>query len=140
MANEDAIRQFVREIVRQALSESMAASPGETPQSPSAYFAPWTGIEYEAHPSRGQFNINEATLNTSDLLEFVESKLCQSKRTNPATIAGCAAAWDFDRFGCQSLTSPLAPQKSRFKLFHFPIIASPSLPVCSLVTNQLPAS
>jgi hypothetical protein len=95
MANEDAIRQFVREIVRQALSESMAASPGETPQSPSAYFAPWTGIEYEAHPSRGQFNINEATLNTSDLLEFVESKLCSIEKNKPCDHCGMCRSLGF---------------------------------------------
>ena len=95
MANEDAIRQFVREIVRQALSESMAAPPSETTQSPSAYFAPWTGVEYEAHPSREQFNINEATLNASDLLEFVESKLCSIEKNKPCDHCGMCRSLGF---------------------------------------------
>ncbi len=95
MANEDAIRKFVREIVRQALSESMAAPPGETPQSPSAYLAPWTGVEYEAHPSRQQFNINEATVSIGDLLEFVEAGVCSIEKNKPCDHCGMCRSLGF---------------------------------------------
>jgi len=95
MANEDAIRKFVREIVRQALSESMAAPPSETPQSPSAYHAPWTGVEYEAHPSREQFNINEATVSIGDLLEFVEAGACSIEKNKPCDHCGMCRSLGF---------------------------------------------
>ncbi len=86
MANEDAIRNLVREIVRQALAESkFAGAPGD---SPSAYFAPWTGVEYEAHPSRQQFNIGEAAVSASDLIEFVESKLCSIEKNRTCDHCG----------------------------------------------------
>jgi|RhiMetdeSRZDD1v2_1073273.scaffolds.fasta_scaffold118899_4 hypothetical protein len=94
MANEDAIRNIVREIVRQALTEfhradetDVAYEP-ENSRSPSTYYAPWTGVEYEAHPSRQQFNITEATLSASDLLEFVESKLCSIEKNKPCDQCG----------------------------------------------------
>ena len=63
MANEDEFRKIVREIVRHALNEFHMAyeTDGtykpENSRSPSLYYAPWTGVEYEAHPSRQQFNI-----------------------------------------------------------------------------------
>jgi hypothetical protein len=79
MAEKDAIRDLVRDVVRQVLSESMAASP----QSPSAYYAPWTGVEYDAHPSRQQFNINEATIGTGDLIEFAQSRQCSIEKDKP---------------------------------------------------------
>lgn len=95
MANEDAIRKLVREVVRQALSESTIAVPGEAPQSPSAYYAPWTGVEYEAHPSREQFNLNEATVNIGDLLEFVESNLCSIEKNKPCDHCGMCKSLGF---------------------------------------------
>jgi hypothetical protein len=94
MADQDSIRNLVREIVRQALTESQAASPGVS-QSPSAYFAPWTGVEYEAHPSRQQFNISEATLTSDDLLELVESKLCSIEKNKPCDQCGMCRSLGF---------------------------------------------
>lgn len=88
MANEDAIRNIVREIVRQALTELNVDEPLENPWSPSVYYAPWTGMEYEAHPSRQQFDIKEATISAGDLLEFVESKLCSIEKNKPCDHCG----------------------------------------------------
>jgi hypothetical protein len=88
MANEDAIRNIVREIVRQALAELNVEEPSENPRSPSVYYAPWTGMEYEAHPSRQQFDIKEATISAGDLLEFVESKLCSIEKNKPCDHCG----------------------------------------------------
>jgi hypothetical protein len=88
MVNEDAIRNVVREIVRQALSELNVDAASENPKSPSAYYAPWTGVEYESHPSRQQFDIKEATTSASDLLEFVESKLCSIEKNKPCDHCG----------------------------------------------------
>jgi hypothetical protein len=101
MANEDAIRNIVREIVRQALTEfhkayeNEEAYEPETSRSPSTYYAPWTGVEYEAHPSRHQFNIKEATVSTSDLLEFVESKLCSIEKNKPCDQCGLCRSLGF---------------------------------------------
>jgi hypothetical protein len=78
MASEDEIRNIVRDAVRQALSESQ----------PQAFYAPWTGVEYEAHPSRQQFNIDEATSISSDLLELVESKLCSIEKNKTCDHCG----------------------------------------------------
>jgi hypothetical protein len=88
MANEDAIRSIVREIVRQALTELNAEAASVNPRPPSVYYAPWTGMEYEAHPSRQQFDIKEATISAGDLLEFVESKLCSIEKNKPCDHCG----------------------------------------------------
>ncbi|HEX5085786.1 MAG TPA: hypothetical protein VFY40_27455 [Blastocatellia bacterium] len=89
MANEDQIRNIVREIVRQALTGLNVEGPSEkNPGSPSVYYAPWTGMEYEAHPSRQQFDVREATVSASDLLEFVESKLCSIEKNKPCDHCG----------------------------------------------------
>jgi hypothetical protein len=84
MANEEAIRNTVREIVRRALVELKVDALPEPPLSPAAYYAPWTGVEYEAHPSHQQFDVKEASINSSsaasDLLEFVETKLCSIEK------------------------------------------------------------
>ena len=94
MANEDAIRNIVREIVREALTEfhkayeTDRAYEPENSRSPSTYYAPWTGVEYEAHPSRYQFNIEEATVSTSNLLEFVESTLCSIENNKSCDQCG----------------------------------------------------
>jgi hypothetical protein len=95
MANEDAIRNIVREIVRQALTESNVEAPVENPQSPSAYYAPWTGVEYEAHPSRDQFNIKEATVSAGDLHEFIESQLCSIEKNKPCDQCGMCRSLGF---------------------------------------------
>lgn len=88
MTNEDAIRNIVRAIVRQALTELNVETPSENLRSPSAYYAPWTGVEYEAHPSRQQFDVQEATISASDLLEFVESKLCSIEKNRHCDHCG----------------------------------------------------
>lgn len=88
MANEDAIRNIVREIVRQALTELNVEAPSEHLRSPSAYYAPWTGVEYEAHPSRQQFDIKEAAISSTDLHEFVESKLCSIEKNKSCDHCG----------------------------------------------------
>jgi hypothetical protein len=95
MASEDAIRNLVREVVRQALIESKVALPPETSQSPSAYYAPWTGVEYEAHPSRQQFNIGEATVAANDLIELIESKLCSIEKNKPCDQCGMCRSLGF---------------------------------------------
>ncbi len=95
MANDEAIRNLVRDIVRQALAESHLAASIESSKSPPAYFAPWTGVEYESHPSRQLFNINEATLNAGDLLEFVESNLCSIEKNKPCDHCGMCKSLGF---------------------------------------------
>jgi hypothetical protein len=78
MAAEEEIRNIVRDAIRQALSESQ----------PQAYYAPWTGVEYESHPSRRQFDINEATINIGELLEFVEAQRCSIEKDKPCDHCG----------------------------------------------------
>ena len=100
MANEDAIRNIVREIVRQALTDHMtyetdATHESENPRSPSAYYAPWTGVEYESHPSRQQFDIKEATISSSDLLQFIESKLCSIEKNKSCDHCGLCRSLGF---------------------------------------------
>ena len=101
MVTEDAFRNIVREIVRQALTEfhktyeTDETDKHESSRSPSAYLAPWTGVEYEAHPSRQQFNIGEATVSTSDLLEFVELKLCSIEKNKPCDQCGLCRSLGF---------------------------------------------
>ena len=101
MAKEDPIRNIVREIVRQALTEfyedydTNGTYKPENSRSPSNYYAPWTGVEYEAHPSRQQFNIKEATVSASDLLEFVESKLCSIEKNKPCDQCGLCRSLGF---------------------------------------------
>ncbi|HKQ75825.1 MAG TPA: hypothetical protein VJ810_19160 [Blastocatellia bacterium] len=94
-ANEEAIRNIVREIVRQALAESKVDAPTEIPRPPSAYYAPWTGVEYEAHPSRQQFDIKEASIQAGALLEFVESKLCSIEKNKACDHCGLCQSLGF---------------------------------------------
>ena len=76
--NETELRNKIREAVRTALQESAAVSSESS--APSAYFAPWTGIGYEAHPSQQKFNISEASQQIAaqlgDLLELTSSQNC----------------------------------------------------------------
>ncbi|MGH9751463.1 MAG: hypothetical protein ACREA2_01660 [Blastocatellia bacterium] len=95
IANEDAIRNIVRAIVRQALTELNVEAPAENLRSPSTYYAPWTGVEYEAHPSHQQFDVQEATVSASDLLEFVESKLCSIEKNRPCDHCGICRSLGF---------------------------------------------
>ena len=94
MANEDAIKNVVREIVRQALTDYKTYE-SENLRSPSAYYAPWTGVEYEAHPSRQQFDIKEATISSSDLLQFIESKLCSIEKNKSCDHCGLCRSLGF---------------------------------------------
>ena len=90
MANEETIRNLVREVVRQALVESHP--PG---QSPPSYFAPWTGVEYEAHPSRQQFHIDEAIVTIGELLEFAEAGACSIEKSKPCDHCGICKSLGF---------------------------------------------
>lgn len=76
MSDEAALREMVRDAVRRALSEANLTAATENSQSPSTYYAPWTGVEYEAHPSRRQFSVGEAAVNIGELLEFAETRQC----------------------------------------------------------------
>src|SRR5262245_49976112 len=96
--NREALKEMVREAVRQALSNSAADLPlsNESAQpSPSAYFAPWTGVAYEAHPSQQKFNIAEASVTLSDLLEFVEAKACTIEHNKPCDQCGMCRSLGF---------------------------------------------
>jgi len=104
MANKDAIRNIVREIVRQALTELNVEATVASPRLPAAYYAPWTGAEYEAHPSRQQFDVKEAAIDAgnagnagaaSDLLEFVESKLCSIEKNKTCDHCGMCRSLGF---------------------------------------------
>ena len=95
MANEDAIRNIVREIVRRALTELKVEAPLSSTPAPSAYYSPWTGVEYEAHPSRQQFHVKEAAINASDLLEFVESDLCSIEKNKACDHCGMCRSLGF---------------------------------------------
>jgi len=100
MANEDVFRNIVREIVRQALTEFHKTYETDGTYKPEnsrshSYYAPWTGVEYEAHPSRQQFNIGEATVSTGDLLEFAELKLCSIEKNKPCDQCGMCRSLGF---------------------------------------------
>lgn len=96
--NREALKEMVREAVRQALSNSASALPlsnESTQPAPSAYFAPWTGIAYEAHPSQQKFNIAEASVTLGDLLEFVEAKACTIEKNKPCDQCGMCRSLGF---------------------------------------------
>jgi hypothetical protein len=75
ITREDEIREIVREIVRKVLSESLQQTP--------VYYSPWTGVEYQAHPSRQQFNIDEAINSAGQLHEFAETSQCSIEKNKP---------------------------------------------------------
>lgn len=91
MANEDAIREIVRDAVRQVLTESQPAEAS----SPASFYAPWTGVEYQSHPSRQLFNISEATITLGDLLEFVEANKCSVEKDKPCDHCGMCQSLGF---------------------------------------------
>jgi hypothetical protein len=91
--NEDVIRNIVRDVVRQVLSESEVLRSGEA--GPASYSAPWTGVEYEAHPSRRQFNIDEATTSMGDLLELVETRACSIEKGKSCDHCGMCRSLGF---------------------------------------------
>lgn len=88
MINREALKEMVREAVQQAVSGSSTATS-------SQYFAPWTGVAYEAHPSQQKFNIAEASVTLGDLLEFVEAKACTIERSKPCDQCGMCRSLGF---------------------------------------------
>ena len=97
--NREALKEMVREAVRQAVSNSSAfplpSSNESTPPTPSEYFAPWTGVAYEAHASQQKFNISEASVTLGDLLEFVEAKACTIEKNKPCDQCGMCRSLGF---------------------------------------------
>lgn len=90
MTSQETLRELVRQVVRQALADHASA------QTPDSYFAPWTGVEYEAHPSRSQFNILEAaTGSPGELIDFLESKLCSIEKNKPCDQCGMCKTLGF---------------------------------------------
>jgi hypothetical protein len=84
-------RDAIKELVRQALSESFVA-----PQTYQAsYQAPWTGVQYEAHPSQSQFNIGEASELKQQLLEMVEQQLCTIEKNRACDHCGVCKSLGF---------------------------------------------
>lgn len=86
--NREEVKQLVRAALEQALPPAAAAP------SP-VYRAPWTGVAYDAHPSREQFNIGEATTASRELLEFVEAQLCTIERNRKCDHCGLCKSLGF---------------------------------------------
>lgn len=95
--NREAIKQIVREAVREALSAEPTAPAAINNPSPSAYCAPWTGALYQAepHPSQDQFNINEAASARSELLEFITAQACTIEKGKPCDHCGMCRTLGF---------------------------------------------
>ena len=96
--NREELKAMVREAVQQALGGSaspLPASSESTQPAPAAYFAPWTGIAYEAHPSQQKLNIAEASVTLGDLLEFVEAKACTIEKNKPCDQCGMCRSLGF---------------------------------------------
>lgn len=86
--NETDLKTKIREAVRQALSNSGVATSSESAKSsPPEFFAPWTGISYEAHPSQQKLDISEASNQiaelSSNLLEFTSAQGCTIEKSKP---------------------------------------------------------
>ena len=88
MVKREEIKQLVRAAVEQAL-------PQATPAQPPAYYAPWTGVAYEAHPSQQQFNIGEAAELKQPLLELVEQQLCTIEKNRVCDHCGMCKSLGF---------------------------------------------
>lgn len=95
MATPEEIRELVRAAVRQALAEPAAPPASAAPSGPASYSAPWTGVAYDAHPSRHQFNIQEASLPAADLIEFLDAKLCTIEKNKPCDQCGMCKSLGF---------------------------------------------
>jgi hypothetical protein len=78
MVNREALKEMVRDAVRQVMSNSpaLSSSAESTKPAPPEYLAPWTSVAYEAHASQQKFNVNEASSLTSNLLEFAAAQSC----------------------------------------------------------------
>ncbi|HMV85742.1 MAG TPA: hypothetical protein PKA34_21765 [Blastocatellia bacterium] len=83
--DQNALREMIRETVRRALLESPAVAPANesAKPAPAEYVAPWTGVTYDAHPSRQKFDVTEASVTIGELLEFVEAKACTIEKNKP---------------------------------------------------------
>lgn len=90
-------REAIKQIVRQAVQQALAAEPTANEPATSAYFAPWTGVTYpaEPHPSQDQFNINEATSARGELLEFVAAQQCTIEKSKPCDHCGMCRTLGF---------------------------------------------
>lgn len=98
--NETDLRTQIREAVRQALNDAgVAASPDSGKPSPKEYFAPWTGVSYEAHPSQQKFNIAEASQQIAaqlgNLLEFTSAQGCTIEKNKPCDQCGMCRSLGF---------------------------------------------
>ena len=95
--NREALKEMVRDAVRQAMSNSAVPSfpAGLTKPAPPEYFAPWTGVAYEAHASQQKFNISEASVTLGDLLEFVDIKSCTIEKNKPCDQCGMCRSLGF---------------------------------------------
>ena len=80
-------RDAIKELVRQALSESL--------QPAATYRAPWTGVQYDAHPSQQQFSIGEASELKQQLLEMVEQQLCTIEKNRACDHCGVCKSLGF---------------------------------------------
>jgi hypothetical protein len=88
-------RDAIKELVRQALSESLPSQSAATPVAPVGYRAPWTGVSYEPHPSQQQFNVNEASELKQQLLEMVEQQLCTIEKNRACDHCGVCKSLGF---------------------------------------------
>ena len=95
--NREALKEMVRDAVRQAISTSagLPSPAGTTKPAPPEYLAPWTGVSYEAHASQQKFNIAEASVTLGDLLEFVEAKACTIEKNKPCDQCGMCRSLGF---------------------------------------------
>lgn len=95
--NPDSLREMIRETVRQALLDSAAlpATSESAKPAPAEYFAPWTGIAYDAHPSQQKFDVAEASVTLGELLEFVEAKACTIEKNKPCDQCGMCRSLGF---------------------------------------------
>lgn len=98
--NETDLRTQIREAVRQALNDAgVAASPDSGKPSPKEYFAPWTGVSYEAHPSQQKLNIAEASQQIAaqlgNLLEFTSAQGCTIEKNKPCDQCGMCRSLGF---------------------------------------------
>ena len=98
--NETDLRNQIREAVRQAFSDSGAGASSETTKAtPMEYFAPWTGVSYEAHPSQQKFDIAEASnqiaAQLGNLLEFTSAQSCTIEKGKPCDQCGMCRSLGF---------------------------------------------
>lgn len=92
MTNRDEIKTLVREAVINALAESKLT---EIAPGPASYRAPWTGVEYQAHPSRREFNINEAATHPTGLIDFAAPERCTIEKNKSCDHCGMCRSLGF---------------------------------------------